>query len=538
MWAAASGVIAAGSVLAAAEVIAVFAGPSTSPLFAVGSLAIDLAPPGVKDTMIALFGTGDKTALLVLLGIVVFVLAALAGILEKRRSPIGVAILVVVSGVGVLAVTTRTGASGFSAIPTVIGMLVGVIVLRSLINRLNRWQRSADPQAVAAAAAAVPAPAPTNPRWRTPPPPTPAYRMPAPGTMERRSFLRTAVIVAAASLVAGVIARTMNAAADAVSAARAALVLPAPAIAAAPIPAGADLGIAGVAPYLTPAEDFYRIDTALQVPQVDSSKWSLKITGMVENEMELTFDQLLALPLEEHTVTLACVSNEVGGNLIGNATWLGYPIRELLAQAKPTAGADMVLSTSTDGFTAGTPLDALQDPDRVGILAVGMNGAPLPVEHGYPVRMVVAGLYGYVSGTKWVVNLEVTTFADAQGYWTPRGWSARGPIKTESRIDTPRSGASVSAGTVAVAGVAWAQHVGVSKVEVQVDGGSWQSATLGDSLSDDTWVQWVYEWPATSGNHSIAVRATDKTGQTQTQQQAPPAPDGASGWHTISVSVP
>jgi DMSO/TMAO reductase YedYZ molybdopterin-dependent catalytic subunit len=329
----------------------------------------------------------------------------------------------------------------------------------------------------------------------------------------------------------------MNATASAVSAARAAITLPTAAAPATAAPVGAELGIDGLASYITPNADFYRIDTALQVPNVDASTWSLTITGMVEEEIELTWDDLVALPLEEHPVTLACVSNEVGGDLIGNALWLGYPIRELLARAKPLPGADMVLGRSIDGFTAGTPLEVLQDPDRVGILAVGMNGEPLPVEHGFPVRVVVAGLYGYVSATKWVTELEVTTFADSEGYWTPRGWSALGPIKTESRIDVPRVGAPVAAGTVTVAGVAWAQHTGVEMVQVRIDDGGWADARLADSAGIDTWVQWVYDWQATPGEHTVAVRATDRAGYTQTPDEAPPAPDGATGWHTRTITV-
>jgi DMSO/TMAO reductase YedYZ molybdopterin-dependent catalytic subunit len=509
LWAAVSGVVAAGVVLATAELIALFAGAETSPLFAVGSLVIDLAPPGVKDFMIGLFGTGDKAVLLILLGIVVLALAVLAGLLERRRSPWGIVVLVVVSGIAIVAVTTRAGASGLWAVPTVIGMIVGVLVLRLLIGRLRRWEQSESE--------AAPLRAQTG--------------------LERRSFLWAAGISAVAAVVVGSVARSMNAVAGAVSAARAAITLPTPATPAPAIPAGAELGLDGLAPYVTPNDSFYRIDTALQVPQVDADTWKLKISGMVEQEIEVTWDELLALPLEEHVVTLACVSNEVGGELIGNAVWLGYPIRELLAMAKPTAGADMVLSTSTDGFTAGTPLEALQDPDRVGILAVGMNGEPLPVEHGFPVRMVVAGLYGYVSGTKWVIDLKVTTFAQAEGYWTPRGWSALGPIKTESRIDVPRAGASVSAGTVAVAGVAWAQHTGIAKVEVRIDDGDWAEARLADNAGIDTWVQWVYEWDAPAGGHTITVRATDDSGYTQTSDEAPPAPDGATGWDAVSVSV-
>ncbi|MCS5717255.1 molybdopterin-dependent oxidoreductase [Herbiconiux sp. CPCC 205763] len=535
LWAAASGVVAAGTELATAELIALFAGSETSPLFAVGSFVIDLAPAGVKDTVIQLFGTGDKAVLLIILGVVVLVLAGLVGLLELRRPPFGTALLIVVSGVAVLAVTTRAGASGLSAIPTVIGMIVGVLVLRMLIGRLRRWQASQTSQTSQISQASQTSQ--TSQASQTSPTPPVQAPIRAQAAVDRRGFLIRAGIAAVAALVVGGVSRTMNAAASAVSAARAAITLPPPATPAPAIPAGADLGLKGLVPYVTPNASFYRIDTALQVPQVEAEGWSIKVTGMVEQEIELSWDELLALPLEEHVVTLACVSNEVGGNLIGNAVWLGYPIRELLAQAKPTAGADMVLSTSTDGFTAGTPLEVLQDPERVGILAVGMNGEPLPTEHGYPVRMVVAGLYGYVSATKWVIELKVTRFADAEGYWIPRGWSALGPIKTESRIDVPQAGASVAAGTVAVAGVAWAQHTGIEKVEVQIDGADWNEARLADTANIDTWVQWVYEWDAKPGSHTIAVRATDSSGATQTSDKAPPAPDGATGWDTVSVRV-
>ncbi|WP_066039781.1 molybdopterin-dependent oxidoreductase [Herbiconiux solani] len=509
VWAAVTGLISAAAVLAAAEIIAIFAGAATSPVFAVGSLAIDLAPPGVKSFMIAVFGTGDKAALLVILGILVVALAALAGILEYRRPPFGLVVLVLVSGIAVLAVTTRAGASGLSGIPTVVGMIVGVLVLRMLARRLRAW--------TASAAEPVPLGAQTG--------------------LDRRRFLTAAGITALVAAFGGVIARAMNAAANAVSAARDAVVLPAAATPAPAVPASADLGLEGLTPYITPNEDFYRIDTALQVPALATDNWKLRVTGLVDQPVEIGWDELLALPLEEHVVTLACVSNEVGGDLIGNAVWLGYPIREILKKAAPQAGADMVLSVSTDGFTAGTPLEALQDEGRVALLAVGMNGQPLPVEHGFPVRMVVAGLYGYVSATKWVTELRVTRFADAEGYWTPRGWSALGPIKTESRIDVPRAGATVAAGKVAVAGVAWAQHTGVSKVEVQVDGGDWAEARLAGTTGVDTWVQWVYEWDAPAGQHTLAVRATDASGATQTDVQAPPAPDGASGWDTVRVTV-
>jgi DMSO/TMAO reductase YedYZ molybdopterin-dependent catalytic subunit len=393
----------------------------------------------------------------------------------------------------------------------VLGVVAGVLVLRALLRRLEAWARVAPPRL--------------------------AVGVPAAGRVERRAFLTMLVATGVASVVVGAGARAMSAATAAVNTVRTALKLPAAASPGPVVGSGATLDVPGISPFVTPNADFYRIDTALQVPSVDSSTWKLKITGMVEQEVEIGFDELLALPLQESLITLTCVSNEVGGDLIGNALWLGYPIRELLARAKPTSGADMVLSTSQDGFTASTPLSVLQDTGTDALLAVGMNGEPLPLEHGFPVRMVVPGLYGYVSATKWVTELKVTTFEKDQGYWTSRGWTARGPIKLSSRIDTPRSGTSVDAGTVAIAGVAWAQHTGISAVEVRVDGGSWQAAALAGTVSVDAWLQWSYAWQATAGSHTIEVRATDTTGAVQISAEAPPDPDGSTGLHSVTVSV-
>ncbi|WP_316304349.1 molybdopterin-dependent oxidoreductase [Clavibacter michiganensis] len=530
-WSAFLGVVAALAVLAVAEIAAAFVAPAASPVLAVGALVIDLVPAGVKDTVIALFGTGDKVALIVVLGVVVLAAAALAGILQVRRPPLGVVVLALFAGVAMLAATTRAGATGAAAIPTIVGMIAGVFILHRGADRLRDWRDAADRAASASAAGAEPVRGIARPAARAPLTPGAGARV------ERRTFLLMTVVAGVASVVAGSVARGLNAAAARVDDFRRTLVLPRAATPAAAIPATAELGVPGLAPFVTPATDFYRIDTALQVPSVDAASWKLRITGMVEQEVEITFAELLALPLEEHVTTLTCVSNEIGGNLIGNALWLGYPIRLLLERAKPTAGADMVLSTSQDGWTASTPLEALTDPDRASILAVGMNGEPLPQQHGFPVRMVVPGLYGYVSATKWVTELKVTTFAEDVAYWSTRGWTERGPIKTGSRIDTPRSGARVDAGRTAIAGMAWAQHTGIEKVEVRVDEGDWVEATLGDGVGADTWRQWSYAWDAASGSHSVEVRATDTTGATQTSDEAPPAPDGATGWHRITVGV-
>jgi DMSO/TMAO reductase YedYZ molybdopterin-dependent catalytic subunit len=315
---------------------------------------------------------------------------------------------------------------------------------------------------------------------------------------------------------------------------REALRLPTPATRAPAVPASAELGIPGLTPVVTPNADFYRIDIALQVPVVDPETWSLRIHGLVEEEVVLTWAELLALPLDESLTTMLCVSNPVGGDLVGTARWLGYPIRDLLARARPLAGADMVLSRAPDGFSASTPLEVLTD-DRNAVLAVGMNDEPLPLEHGFPVRMVVPGLYGYVSATKWVTELEVTRFSDARAYWSDRGWSERGPVKLSSRIDVPRG--STSPGPAVIAGVAWHPHTGIARVEVQVDDGPWREATLATAIGVDTWVQWRLDWEAESGEHRIRVRATSADGETQTSVQTPVAPDGATGWHEVGVTV-
>jgi DMSO/TMAO reductase YedYZ molybdopterin-dependent catalytic subunit len=296
------------------------------------------------------------------------------------------------------------------------------------------------------------------------------------------------------------------------------------------------VGVAGVTPFVTSVRDFYRIDTALSVPRLDASRWRLRLHGLVDRELELSLPDLLGMPLVQRTITLTCVSNEVGGTLAGNAQWLGVPIRTLLERARVQPGADMVLSSSSDGFTASTPLAALTD-GRNALLAVGMNGAPLPYEHGFPARMVVPGLYGYVSATKWLVDLEVTRFDRRQAYWTERGWAPQAPIRTFSRIDVPRPFARVAAGSVAVGGVAWAQHRGISSVQVRVDGGDWEDARLGGVPGSDTWRQWAWTWEAVPGLHRLEVRATDALGATQPETRRPPKPDGATGWHSVTVTV-
>jgi DMSO/TMAO reductase YedYZ molybdopterin-dependent catalytic subunit len=302
-------------------------------------------------------------------------------------------------------------------------------------------------------------------------------------------------------------------------------------------PSGSTLGVSGIEPWRTPAGEFYIVHTAISPPAIAPADWRLRVHGMVEHEINLDFDQLLRRPLTEKWITLCCVSNEVGGDLIGNAFWSGTLLRDLLAEAGPKAGADAVQSTSKDGWTCGTPLSVLTDPHRDAMLAVAMNGEPLPLEHGFPVRMVVPGLYGFVSATKWVVDLEVTTMHDVHAYWTERGWSARGPVRTQSRIDVPADGASVKAGRVRVGGSAWAQHTGIERVELQLDGGAWQEAQLGRVPDLDTWVQWAATLEVGPGDHRLHVRATDRSGYVQTAAQADPFPSGATGWDVHRITA-
>ncbi|MDQ0373181.1 molybdopterin-dependent oxidoreductase [Cellulomonas humilata] len=493
--------LAAGVVtLGVGSLVALITGPSTDPLVAVGSAFVDATPAWLKDFAASTFGTADKVVLGIGEVLVILALAALAGVLAARRWAWGATLVVVLGAVAALAAMGRPDAGTLAGAPAVVGAIAGLLTLRELVRRLPG--------------------APGRPR---------------PEGVQRRAFLQATAAAGALGVVGVVLGRAIGAGARGAQSARAAVRIPSPTTTAAPVPAGVDVGVDGVGPWQTPPDEFYRIDTALVVPQVDPSTWSLRVHGMVEEEVTLTWDELLEGDLVEAWVTLACVSNPVGGDLIGNQKWLGMPIADLLARARPTGDADMVLSRSVDGFTASTPLAALTD-GRDALLAIAMDGEPLPVEHGFPVRMVVPGLYGYVSATKWVTELRVTRFADDTAYWTERGWSAEGPIKTQSRIEVPRPGTSVPAGSVVVAGTAWAQHRGITGVQVRVDQGSWNDATLADDGSIDSWRQWSWTWDAEPGEYQLFVRASDPQGP-QTGAVAGVIPDGATGYDTVRVTV-
>ena len=580
-----AGVLAGAVAIGAAQLVAGLIVPASSPVLAVGQAAIDLTPTPVKDFAISTFGTADKTVLLGGILVVLALYAAVVGILAVRRLASGMWGLGLFAFIGLWAAITRPGSTADYLWPTLAGAAAGAFTLARLARAVRRLSAPrprtrpgrdtagrgsvppgrpgaapqiltppdlpdppAPPAVTGSPAAARPGAEATGPAKPDDPgetaPASPGYSftyLPNPDDQgpprgpARRRFLVSSGIAAAAAA-AGTLAGRELATRRNVTLARAGLHLPRPAVAAPPLPPGSDLHIPGLSSFITPNGSFYRVDTALLLPQVDPSTWQLRIHGMVQREVTITFAQLLRRPLIEGYVTLTCVSDPVGGPYVGNAKWLGARLADLIRQARPRAGASQLLCTSVDGFTSGTPLQVVLD-GRDALLAVAMNGTALPVEHGFPARMVVPGLYGYVSATKWVTDIEVTTFAAATPYWAERGWSQQAPIKTESRIDVPAIGSTVRPGPTQVAGVAWAQHKGVAAVEVRVDRGPWHEARLAAVPDIDTWRQWVFPWQATPGHHVLEARATDQTGYTQTAVQAQPVPNGASGYPSAAVTV-
>ncbi|ASU78486.1 molybdopterin-binding protein [Actinopolyspora erythraea] len=501
--------------LTAGHLVAALTEPRASPHVAVGNAAIDLAPRPVKELAIDLFGTSDKLALLVGMGLVI-VLLATAGGLASRRTPLPGSALITGFGVlGLVAAASRVGPDPLALTAPLTATLVGL----GFFGWLHRTAASSAPGSEAVAA---------EPRQDAAEDETTGF---AGTTGGRRRFLISGASVALASGAAGTAGELLGGARG-VSRSREAVELPRPDVEAPPLPAGADFARSGTPSFITPNSEFYRIDTALRVPRVPTSEWRLRVHGMVEREIELTFDELTSRRLLEKPITMTCVSNPVGGSYVSTAEFLGVAVRDLLAEAGVRDGAEQVLSTSVDGFTAGTPIEALTDPDRDALLAVGMNGEPLPVEHGFPVRMVTPGLYGYVSATKWLTDLEVTTW-DNRPYWAKRGWALRAPVKTQSRIDRPAGFEKIPAGRITVAGIAWAQHTGVERVEVRVDEGRWRRAELSEPVNSDTWRMWRIELDLPPGGHTVESRATDRSGYTQTAKRAPTVPDGATGWHSV-----
>jgi len=558
-----SGLLAAAVALGVAELIAGITGPLGSPVVAVGGAAIDMTPIPVKDFAIAHFGSHDKTALITGIFVLLAIFAVVIGALARRWLAAGLAGLTIFGALGVSAALTRPAAGATDVLPTLAGVAAGMAALVLLI-RAARSGRSelgavretgletaeaAKPEGyrgLETAEVRTPETVNHGPETVNHGPDTvnhgpetvdhgpdtgPAQRL-VPG---RRRFLAAgagmAVVAVAAGAGGDLLLRRFSA-----TTARNQVRLPAAAKATPRLPAGAKLDVSGISSFYTPNNSFYRVDTDLVLPQVSPDQWTLQISGMVDRPVKLSFADLLRQPLTEADITLVCVSNEVGGPYAGNARWLGASLAGLLRRAGLRSGADQVLSTSVDGMTISTPVSAVMD-GRNALLAVGMNGQPLPIAHGFPARMVVPGLYGYTSATKWITKLELTTFAAQKAYWTQRGYAAQAPIKTEARIDVPKPLSQVPKGHVAVAGVAWAPHRGISAVEVSVDNGAWHEARLAAADGIDTWRQWVWNWDATPGLHQLQVRATDGTGATQTSNRTGVFPNGATGWDSVVVTV-
>ncbi len=483
--------------LGVGHLVAGWVGPAASPFVAVGNWVRDNSPHPVVEWAKATFGTADKTVLFIGVTLVVLGVTALAGLLSRRRATPGLVFGGLQGALAFVAVLTRPDLGQLGVAAPAASTVVGLVVFSWLHSRA--WPVRQDRES-------------------------------------RRAFLRASAGAVVGAGVLGGVGQLVGGRVD-VERSRAAVGRLVPASPAPALPPGADFASSGTARFITSNRDFYRIDTALTLPRVAAEDWRLRIHGLVDRALELTFADIRERRLVERPITLTCVSNDVGGGLVSTANFIGVPLRELLLEAGVRPGADQLFSTSTDGFTAGTPVDALLDPDRGALLAIGMNGEPLPQEHGFPARMVVPGLYGYVSATKWVVDMELTTFADKQGYWIPRGWSAKAPVKTQSRVDNPREGAVLPRGRNTVAGVAWAQTTGIRAVEVRVDDGEWHPAQLSAEVDVNTWRMWRVTLDLRPGRRTIQVRATDAAGRTQTAAEAPPAPDGATGWHTVRVTV-
>ncbi|MBT2467703.1 molybdopterin-dependent oxidoreductase [Streptomyces sp. ISL-66] len=509
-----SGLVSAYTALAVAELVASLVRPRAGPVTVVGGAAIDRTPAALKDYAIRTFGENDKLVLQFGILSVLGLFAAALGIASLRYRRCGAAGVLLFGVVGAAAALTRPDAQGpVDALPSLAGAAVSAAVLHYL---------SGEPVSRAA--------------------PVLSTRGPGSGP-SRRGFLLAASVAAVAATGAGAVGRALTGRrGEGAAASRAAVRLPAPASPAPVLPASVQLKVADISAFTTANEDFYRVDTAQVVPKVDAGTWRLKIHGKgVARPRTYTYQELLGRPLIERDITLTCVSNEVGGPYVGHARWLGVRLADLLDECgvKPPSNggpADQLVARSVDGMTLGSPVEDLMD-GRDAMLAVGMNGQPLPFDHGFPVRMVVPGLYGYVSACKWIEDVELTTFDSYDAYWVKRAWSRRGPIKTQARIDTPKPFARPAAGTVAVAGVAWAQHRGIARVEVRIDDGAWQDADLATQAGADTWRQWSYPWKSAPGGHTLTVRATDGTGQVQTEERTRTIPDGASGWHSVFVTT-
>ncbi|WP_433556982.1 molybdopterin-dependent oxidoreductase [Pseudonocardia xinjiangensis] len=507
-FAALLGVLAVAAAVGSGHLVAGVVSPGSSPYLAVGDTVIRFAPEWLTDFAKTTFGTADKSVLLAGMAVVMLVVAAAAGLASRRSHTPGVVVVGVLGVLGLLAVATAPTFALLDVLAPLASLGVGLTVFRRLHALALRTREAPDEPVTAG------------------------------GVSRRTVLIGSSAAVGVASVGAAVGGQLLGrGAADSRQAVTARLAAARLAERAPAIPASAAFPQLGTPTFLTGNPDFYRIDVALRIPQQTAEQWSMRIHGMVDKEIVLRFDDLFARPLVERTITMTCVSNPVGGNLISTANFVGVDLRDILLEAGVRPGADQLFSTSVDGFTVGTPTSVVMEEGRGAMLAIGMNGEALPPEHGFPVRMVVPGLYGYVSATKWISDMEVTTFDAGQSYWVDRGWAVQGPIKTEARIDVPNGYATVPAGRVTVAGIAWSQPTGIGKVEVRMDGGAWQPAELATDVSGDTWRMWRTDFQLAPGSHTVQARATDAAGRTQTEASADVVPDGATGWPATIFSV-
>jgi DMSO/TMAO reductase YedYZ molybdopterin-dependent catalytic subunit len=525
-FAALIGLLAVGAALGSGQLVAALLSPSSSPFFAVGNTVINYSPETVTEFAKIYLGTNDKPILLSGMAVVIALVAVVAGLLSRRRPGPGLTVVAALGVAGLLAVVLSPVFSPVDLAAPVASLVVGLAVFAGL-HRLA--VRAYEPGAPV-----------TTPRPDSHDVGDDAGDDAGDDVSRRTVLIGSSVAVGVASLAAGGGGLLLGGGQGAISSRNevtaqlraATLAERAPAV-----PADAAFPDLGTPTFITANPDFYRIDVALQIPSQTAKDWRLRIHGMVDREITLSFEDLLRRPLVERTLTLTCVSNPVGGNLISTATFIGVELRPILLEAGIQPGAEQLHTTSIDGWTAGTPTDVVMEPDRGALLAIGMNGEALPAEHGFPVRMIVPGLYGYVSGTKWIADMNVTTFAAQQSYWQQRGWSQQAPIKTECRIDRPQGFASLPAGRVTCAGIAWSQPTGISKVEVRMDGGPWQVAQLATGVSGRTWRMWRTDFTLAPGSHTVQTRATDLDGVTQTEARADPIPNGASAWPATIFTV-
>lgn len=524
LTAGAAGIVAALVALAVAEALTVLTRSWRSPVLDVGDRMIDIMAsyPSLKQAAINTFGNADKPALLIGIGVLLTIYAFVLGVVAMRKNlTVGLAMIGLFAVIGVWAALGRASdGSLFSTLPTIIGSVAGGAALYFLHGRIGATASDDSPS--------------TDWSLGT------ASTVAAIEGSDRRSFLASSGAMlgatAAGAAVLGVGGRQVAQRRFSAAGSRKNVTVPTAEESLAPLPPGVQADVEGMTSFVTPNERFYRVDTALDVPQLSTDGYTLTVKGLVDNEISLSWQDLINRPMIERDITLTCVSNTIGGTYVGNARWIGARLDDLLNEAGPNDGADMVVGRSSDGYECGFPLENALD-GRDALVAVAMNGEALPLEHGFPARLVVPGLYGYVSATKWLTEIELTRFADFEHYWEKRGWAEKAPIKLMSRIDVPKGLGRVAAGEVAVAGVAWAQTIGISAVEVMIDDGEWVESTLADEATADTWRQWVYRWDAEPGRHTIKVRAVDADGNVQTDERADPIPDGASGHHQIVVIV-